>query len=235
MHSNAALELHQLSRSYVGRPIWERLRSDRPITSYTKVQAVVGGLLRNRWKGGIARSEYLNIGCGTNTLKSFVNLDYSWRPGVDVCWDLSRPLPFEKSSKQGIYTEHCLEHLPREVCERVLAECHDILRPGGVLRVAVPDAELCLRAYLAIREGSATSFPYLPEPCPDWTPMEEVNRIFRSHGHLYAYDFDTLRRLLCKAGFENIGQASFRQGRDPTLLVDSESRAAESMYVEAVR
>src|SRR5438445_2076033 len=45
---------------------------------------------------------YLNVGCGRKPTQDFVNLDYSWYPGVDLVRDLRRRLPFASSSLIGI-------------------------------------------------------------------------------------------------------------------------------------
>lgn len=36
-------------------------------------------------------------------------------------------------------------------------------------------------------------------------------------------------------GFQDVQRATFRQGRHSTLLVDSQTRACESLYVEAIK
>ena len=60
-----------------------------------------------------------------------------------------------------------------------------------------------------------------------------VNRIFREHGHLFIYDFDTMRQLMERNGFVSIKKETYRSGRLPALLRDTEHRAHESLYVEA--
>jgi len=203
----------------MGRPLRERLRADRPLTSYTRVQAAIGAVLRNRWSARARRAEYLNVGCGTNIAAGFVNLDYHWRPGVALCWDLTRSrLPFADASLHGIFTEHCIEHISVEQCAAVLRDFARVLRPGARARIVVPDAELFMRGYV---EGAVE--------------LEEVNRIFRDHGHLYAYDHRKLERMLREAGFGSVERASFGVGGDAKLLNDTESRRGESMYLEAVR
>ena len=47
------------------------------------------------------------------------------------------------------------------------------------------------------------------------------------------YDFQLLKLLLDRLGFESARKVNFREGRDPILLIDSESRRSESLYVEA--
>lgn len=61
-----------------------------------------------------------------------------------------------------------------------------------------------------------------------------INRVFRNFGHQYAYDFETLQALLTEAGFINIIRCKFLEGLDARLLIDSEERAIESLYLEAI-
>ncbi|OAI50976.1 hypothetical protein AYO44_05300 [Planctomycetaceae bacterium SCGC AG-212-F19] len=161
-------------------------------------------------------------------------MDFTWQPGVDLLWDLSWRLPFPDQSLLGIYTEHCLEHLPlRVVVDHVLAEFLRVLKPGGRLRVIVPDGGLFLRLYIEAVSGKVVQFPWHDDALV--TPMMQVNRCFRDHGHLFAYDFDTLRHFLLKAGFSAVEHRSFHDGGDPQLLLDSPERAPESVFVEAIR
>jgi hypothetical protein len=74
-----------------------------------------------------------------------------------------------------------------------------------------------------------------PDDRPEPTPMISINRIARSHGHLFMYDFETFKHLLEEVGFKDVKKEGFRTGRDPKLLVDSELRRDESLYVEATR
>ncbi len=89
-----------------------------------------------------------NVGCGPFTLSGFVNLDlFTCHPDV-VRWDCRRGLPLADGTAVGIRVEHFLEHLePREEVAAFLRDSLRVLRPGGVLRVIVPDAERYLRAY----------------------------------------------------------------------------------------
>jgi predicted SAM-dependent methyltransferase len=201
---------------------------------------LVGALIRNRRfhirNDAIARKEYLDIGCGPRTHNSYINLDYAWRPGIDICWDVTKGLPLPNESVRGVFTEHCLEHLPFMAVDGVLADCWRVLKPGGTIRVIVPDGELYLRRYCGSLAGETTSsLPYADGDRYQglYSPMMSVNRIFRSHGHQFIYDFDTLRQLLLKNGFIDVQKEQCGSGRDRELLIDTEARAVESLYVEA--
>ena len=209
----------------------------RPLSDYSKVRQLCGTLLRGRrfqLRKHCLGTQYLNIGSGPNLLPDFINIDYLWMPGIDLCWDVTEGIPLPDHSIIGIFVEHCLEHFSHDTCLRVLKEFHRLLAPGGTVRVVVPDAELYINLYVQARAGKPIQFPYVNEPRPDgFMPIAPLNRIFRDHGHLYAYDAEAMISALTRAGFAQTEKTSFMKGRDPKLLVDSEERAVESLYVEA--
>lgn len=210
----------------------------RPIFSYAKVQAVVSVIIRNKtmFMNKTVRGCYLDIGCGPNVSPNFCNLDYGWHPGVDICWDVTRGLPFSNEYIGGIFTEHMLEHITFDNTLSVLAECRRILRVGGTLRIVVPDGELYLSEYAKHIAGSTAHMPYAEGDASSFafvTPIISVNRIFRNHGHQFIWDYETLRLALLRAGFANVQKRAFGEGADPRLLRDTQSRRVESLYVEA--
>src|SRR5437764_12318320 len=66
--------------------------------------------------------------------------------------DIVRGLPLPDGSCAGLYGSHVLEHLALADLRAALANCHRLLRPGGVLRVVVPDLENCVRIYGEMRQ-----------------------------------------------------------------------------------
>ncbi len=211
-----------------------RISLNRPLNSYGRLQALYASLVRGRKSqltAAVRKKDYLNIGCGPSIVRGFINLDYSWCPGLDVCWDIQKGLPFESESMLGIFTEHCLEHIPQAACERVLRDCRRMLKPGRAIRIVVPDAELYLDLYQRAKAGEDVRFPYQDEA--ESTPMIVVNRVFRNFGHQFAYDEKTIVEMLRRTGFVDIRRTKFGEGRDPRLLIDREERAVESLYVEA--
>lgn len=59
------------------------------------------------------------------------------------------PLPVEPGTVDEIRASHILEHFSHRRTGEVLADWARALRPGGLLRIAVPDFESVARAYLA--------------------------------------------------------------------------------------
>lgn len=206
---------------------------------YSRARRLVGSALRNRraqlrW---LPAACYLNLGCGGNVHHpGFVNMDWSWRRGIHLCWDVTRGIPVEDGRFDGVFTEHTLEHFPLGTGRAVLDECWRVLAPGGVLRVVVPDGGQLLDDYQA---------GVVPDrPRGDglrWTPMMRVNNSFykghdrHAYGHHFIYDHDTLRVVLEAVGFVKVERAQFGEGRIPGLLIDSEKRRPGSLYVEATK
>src|SRR5918911_3274202 len=135
------------------------------------------------------RDVCVNLGCGYRPVPGWVNVDIARGPGVQVVWDLGAGLPFADASCSAVFSEHVIEHLPREAAARLFKECHRILQPGGVLRLSTPDAERFLRSYAG--DGEFLRHPSFDEPAE--TRLDRINKMMREHGqHLWAYDEESL-------------------------------------------
>jgi SAM-dependent methyltransferase len=203
-------------------------RLNRNPLSYAKVQRLISACIRNRRIFADIKQPgaYVDIGCGPYTHPDFCNLDYGWRPGIDVCWDITRGLPFPDCYVGGVFTEHCLQHFTLDAALAILREIHRVMRPRAVLRIVLADGELYLRSYVA-----RTPLPYAEG---DATPIVSINRVFHAYGSLFIWDFETLSATLLKSGFQDATKAAFGVGRDPKLLIETPSRKVESLYVEAI-
>lgn len=127
-----------------------------------------------------------------------------------------------------IYSEHFFELLeyPHET-SMFLAESLRVLAPGGLFRIAIPDTEPPIVSY---RDGDdAEWFKRARDGVPPpWTRMHNINFHFRHETqHKYAYDYETLARVLTKAGFSNILRTDFDPG------MDTGRRRFCTLYVEA--
>jgi len=124
--------------------------------------------------------DYLNLGCGEKYHPDWVNLDlYSGSPHV-MEHDLTRGIPFPDGSFSVVYHSQVLEHLPAQDAPSFIAECYRVLRPGGILRVVVPDLENIVREYLkwleiCLRENDpAAAEKY------DWAMLEMLDQSVRT-------------------------------------------------------
>jgi len=79
----------------------------------------------------------LNLGCGKDHKKGWINLDAHKLPGVDIVHDLNKfPYPFKENEFDFVHASMILEHL--EDCIKVMEEIHRIMKNKGVLRIHVP-------------------------------------------------------------------------------------------------
>lgn len=177
----------------------------------------------------------LHLGCGKRIMKGWVNTDLSYTDGVDLQLNFLEPLPFDNESVSMIYSEHVLEHFEKNDAAAILKECHRILKKGGKIRIGVPDAEIYFRKYLENDRDFFSKIKHLGgamEPLEQ--PIDVINQMFRMGGaHLFAWDFEAMKKTMEKAGFRNIIKRQSMESADQTLLLDDKDHAFETLYVEA--
>jgi SAM-dependent methyltransferase len=64
-----------------------------------------------------------------------------------IVWNLKRGIPFADGASDVVYHSHLLEHFDRDDALSFLVECRRVLKPGGLIRVVVPDLETWVDAY----------------------------------------------------------------------------------------
>lgn len=172
-------------------------------------------------------SKKLHVGCGKNILSGFDNLDfYWWRSDRNIIQcDLRMGLPLQSNSYDYIFSEHTLEHLMPNDALQMLSECYRVLRPGGTLRLVVPDLDKYVK--FATGEPSHETFNRYQNSCEAFWHLTQNNM------HLSVWNFEMLNFILHKAEFSSVRSCEFNGSSAKELQVDTESRMWESLYVEA--
>ncbi|MHB1354401.1 MAG: class I SAM-dependent methyltransferase [Anaerolineae bacterium] len=142
-------------------------------------------LLLHRVNQLLCRSKKLHLGCGEKGhADGWINVDARYLQGVDLVCDLRRiQRYFPNASIEQVFMSHTLEHLNPEQAALILKNINRMLKPKGLLWLAVPDAgrlgqllgDICAKRSYAMINGilmgggrnrydyhrSAFSLPYL--------------------------------------------------------------------------
>jgi len=212
----------------------------------------------------------LNLGCGTKASSSpdVVNVDWSLylrikRSRLLTClaWpflselrrerlmalpenvlvhDLSKGIPFPDGSADVVYHSHLLEHLDRDIAIEFMREVKRVLKPGGIVRVVVPDLERACREYLdhvSLSEGDPVEAaqhdryiaPIIEQSvrregagATEQTPVRRaLDRLVlgdarqRGETHQWMYDRVNLGALLAQVGFRNPTTVDYQTSQIP--------------------
>ena len=111
---------------------------------------------------------------------------------------------FDNESVSLIYSSHSFEYFNRQEAIKVLTEWRRVLRPEGVLRLAVPDFDSLIKVYQKTGEIEKILGPLYGQ-------MDiQTNEGQKTLYHRTVYNFDSLSKLLKNNGFKNIRRYDWR-------------------------
>jgi SAM-dependent methyltransferase len=140
-----------------------------------------------------------------------------------VYHNLKYGIPLPDSSVDFIFSSHMLHHLYRDDALKLLREAVRVLKPGGTMRIAVPDLELIMALYRDGKREQALEYFFYSK-----APRSNLSRRY------YQYDFTLLKNLMDEAGLRNVRRFKFHEGKVPDL--DQLDRLVnESLFVEGER
>jgi len=178
----------------------------------------------------------LHLGCGHKILDDWINCDI--KPDKNIIkWDLTQEPPFDNNSIDFIFSEHVLEHFTLDEGFRILVRCRKIMKPGSIIRIAVPDLNSCIREYQN-KKGLVFRNEHQKQLSKIRINAEFINKCFREHGHKFLYDFDALAYNLKKAGFINVkrfgvGESSEAELKSLETRIYNKNSSQVSLCIEA--
>ena len=141
----------------------------------------------------------LHIGCGDRIIDGWANIDQVQREGVEI-WDVRR-LSCGYGNAEIIYASHVLEYFDEREVLAVLKDWYSALRPGGILRLSVPNIESLITVYQKTRSIANIVGPM-------YGRMAVGQELIY---HKTIYDYATLSFLLRVVGFRAIRKWSWRE------------------------
>ena len=143
----------------------------------------------------------LHLGCGKRNFgPDWIHIDRDDLPHIQ-----SKDITlggYQDDTIDLIYSAHLIAYFDREQIIPILENWKRRLKPGGILRIAVPDFEAIVKLYFD-QQFHLTSFLG-----PLYGKMEVNKDSEGKNGaiiyHKTVYDFRSLRELLIGAGFKNI-------------------------------
>lgn len=169
-----------------------------------KKQLITSG--RNRW---------LDVGCGGNFEDGFDYID-TFPEGLlsEHVRNRYHRLDIINASDEALRAmgdfdlvrlQHTFEHFSLEEGQKVLSNCHKLLRSGGIIIITVPDLEVHIRAYLDGTYNELSDFRNwalnrIEKDAPDSYYFSIFAHSMPYESHKWCYDWNGLRHAINMTG-----------------------------------
>jgi len=172
----------------------------------------------------------LHLGCGNRYIPGFFHIDAFDGNHIDHVCSIDNLEFIEDDSVDLIYASHVIEHFKRKRLLSVLKEWNRVLKPNGILRLAVPNFEAICRVYMENKNLD-----------------EIIGPLFGGQTYLYnihynTFDFNSILKVLKQAKFKNVRLYDWRETEHSNIddfsqayipHMDKENGTLISLNVEA--
>jgi predicted SAM-dependent methyltransferase len=205
------------------------------------------------WNARAAKHPFWRKVLAATSIISKEKLETSWNPTI-ITRDVRKPLPFPANTLDVIYASHLLEHLYLDEARGLLQECFRVLRPGGVLRMVVPDLHAIVIQYLRLADSYDFRHSEVPAPA-NWLNSKLMlrreskavagnvfSRVYENlkdfHTHKWMYDALSLCAEFSKVGLVEVSEMQLHESRIAGIEeVEDQGRVlnGEGICVEGVK
>jgi hypothetical protein len=142
-----------------------------------------------------------------------------------------------------VFVSHVLEHLSFSDSRYALRNIYKFLRPRGVLRIIVPDLEVCIRNYIQRRDmNDEKAVELLMRELgmgmtgSRRTLLSRLRDAFGNSRHQWMYDKHSLEALLMEAGFKELRLSDYGVWSHEIFSeVEERGRSVNSITYEAYK
>lgn len=147
--------------------------------------------------------------------------------------DVTKGLPVDDGVVDMISANHLVEHLDYRQGEKLFKECRRVLKKGGIMRVATPDADRLIETYKGV--NGLSCFDEVNDGCANAKSGIEKLYSILCQGHSAIYNASAVRDALLEAGFSNAQKMGFRESLSPQILRETyDMHPTLSTYVDAI-
>ncbi|MEA3208233.1 MAG: hypothetical protein QOE70_1290 [Chthoniobacter sp.] len=174
----------------------------------------------------------LNWGCGSWVPEGWINSDIKEEEGINLPANILEGLPLETGSIDYAVSIHALPEMTFPNLVPVLEELRRVLKPGGVLRLGLPDIDRGIAAY---QRGDLDYFVVPDEDARSIGAKFITQLLWYGYSKLF-FTHDFIEEALIKAGFSRVDRCAFKETKTawPEIL-DLDNRENESLFVEATK
>jgi predicted SAM-dependent methyltransferase len=157
----------------------------------------------------------LNLGSGYLPLPDYINVDiFTGEPnfGIDLVHDITKLKEvYKDGTVDEIFSKDTLEHIGWRVVMKVIQDWVDLLKPGGVLKIRVPDTDKLMQSYMDNRDKQETD---IRQFFGRTIQLIFGNQDFNENTHLGGFKASILCEDLEKMGMRIAQPVWFDGGRD---------------------
>ena len=174
----------------------------------------------------------LNWGCGSWIEPGWINSDIKADQGADLVCDIRQGLTLDSNTIDYAVSVHALPEFTCAEIVPVLTELHRVLKPGGVLRLVLPDLFKAIAAY---QRGEKTYF-LVPDRDARSLGAKLVMQLLWYGYSKTVFTSEFVDEMLLKAGFGEVRHCRYKFTKsDWPEIVNLDNREAESLYVEGYK
>ncbi|MBN2858622.1 MAG: methyltransferase domain-containing protein [Candidatus Delongbacteria bacterium] len=122
----------------------------------------------------------LNLGCGYKFHEGWINIDFVSESPFVFKYNLLKGIPYPDNYFDAVYHSQVLEHFQKKEASKFINECYRVLKPGGVIRVVVPDLENIASEYLRLVKENIENLTDSSKADYEWIMLEMYDQTIRN-------------------------------------------------------